>query len=136
MSAALSEIRNTVGDDGSAQSKRGGSHARTSCVAHLLHMLPLWLSAGRYRTLPQLKRWQKDNAQQVIEQARSPTAWVSPNTQVHTELSFSNVVPTLSMHPNRLGYGRCMAGMGAIDCCRVSITALLHHAVSSWKRRN
>lgn len=112
MSAATAKYGILVGVDGSAQSNAAVAWAAREAVMRqlpitLLHIVaPVVVGWPVGQLYANMTEWQKDNAQQVIEQAarRSPTAWVSPNRRrCIPSWSFPMLCRRLSMHPNRLG---------------------------------
>lgn len=104
MSAATAKYGILVGVDGSAQSNAAVAWAAREAVMRqlpitLLHIVaPVVVGWPVGQLYANMTEWQKDNAQQVIEQAREAltnSLGESKPPQVHTELVFSNVVPTL-----------------------------------------
>lgn len=140
MSAATAKYGILVGVDGSAQSNAAVAWAAREAVMRqlpitLLHIVaPVVVGWPVGQLYANMTEWQKDNAQQVIEQAREAltnSLGESKPPQVHTELVFSNVVPTLidaSQQAWLMVVGS--QGMGALGRLLLGSisTALLHHA--------
>ncbi|REA00264.1 universal stress protein [Mycobacterium tuberculosis] len=140
MSAATAKYGILVGVDGSAQSNAAVAWAALEAVMRqlpitLLHIVaPVVVGWPVGQLYANMTEWQKDNAQQVIEQAREAltnSLGESKPPQVHTELVFSNVVPTLidaSQQAWLMVVGS--QGMGALGRLLLGSisTALLHHA--------
>lgn len=123
MSAATAKYGILVGVDGSAQSNAAVAWAAREAVMRqlpitLLHIVaPVVVGWPVGQLYANMTEWQKDNAQQVIEQAREAltnSLGESKPPQVHTELVFSNVVPTLIDASQHLVDGRRQPGDGRI----------------------
>src|SRR5690242_16808134 len=93
-----------VAVDGSAVSDAAVAWATREAVLHqvpitLVHVVaPVEVGWPVGRLYEEMPEWQKDNAQQVIEQSRKAlTASLggSPQPEVRTEMLYASVVPTL-----------------------------------------
>ncbi|OSC40550.1 universal stress protein [Mycobacterium decipiens] len=129
-----------VGVDGSAQSDAAVAWATREAVMRqvpitLLHVVaPVVVGWPVGQLYANMTEWQQDYAQQVIDRARAAltnSLGESEPPQVHTEMDFSNVVPTLinaSQEASMMVVGsQGMGALGRLLLGSVS-TALLHHA--------